>query len=103
MNLDELVPMINSTGLTFRWIQEMGSLTFQEQVDVMANTGILIAVHGAGLANVMFMPAHSVVIEVCLKRNRVCSENLLKLTHSIFVPCYHFAGISLRHVCFHVS
>lgn len=30
----------------------------------MAGTGILIAPHGAHLANIMFLPAHAVVIEV---------------------------------------
>lgn len=30
----------------------------------MSTTGILIAAHGAALTNIMFMPAHSVVIEV---------------------------------------
>jgi capsular polysaccharide biosynthesis protein len=63
-NIEEVVPLLNSTGLKFEWVQEMGALTFQEQVGVMANTGILVAIHGAGLTNVVFMPAHSVVIEV---------------------------------------
>ena len=65
-NIEEVVPVLNSTGLKFEWVQEMGALTFQEQVGVMANTGILVAIHGAGLTNVLFMPAHSVVIEVRL-------------------------------------
>ena len=64
VNIDEGVALIRSYGLEVNWITEMGLLTFQEQVAAMADTGILLAVHGAGLANVMFMPAHSVVIEV---------------------------------------
>jgi hypothetical protein len=64
VNIDEAVDLIRSYGLEVNWIKEMGLLTFQEQVKAMAESGILLAVHGAGLANVMFMPAHSVVIEV---------------------------------------
>ena len=64
INIDEAVALISSYGLELNWIQEMGHLSFQEQVKAMAETGILLAVHGAGLANVMFMPAHSVVIEI---------------------------------------
>jgi capsular polysaccharide biosynthesis protein len=33
-------------------------------VELMAGTGILIAPHGAHLANAMFMPQRSAVIEV---------------------------------------
>jgi len=34
------------------------------QVEIMAGTGILIAAHGAGLTNMMYLPAKAVVIEV---------------------------------------
>ncbi len=64
LNLDDIVPILNGTGVEFNWIQEMGALTWEEQVAEMAHTGILLAVHGAGLANIMFMPAHAVVIEI---------------------------------------
>lgn len=64
VNLDDIVPILSGTGLKFEWVQEMGVLTWEEQVHMMAKTGILLAVHGAGLANIMFMPAHSVVIEI---------------------------------------
>jgi len=64
VNIQEGVDLIKSYGLEVNWITEMGHLTFQEQVEAMAKTGILFAIHGAGLANVLFMPAHSVVVEV---------------------------------------
>jgi hypothetical protein len=64
VNIEEVIPVLNDTGLTFNWIEEMGALTWDEQVAAMASSGILLAVHGAGLANVIFMPAHSVVIEI---------------------------------------
>jgi hypothetical protein len=64
VNLEEIIPILNGTGLPLNWIQEMGVLTWEQQVQAMADTGILIAVHGAGLANIVFLPAHAVVIEV---------------------------------------
>lgn len=42
----------------------MGALTWAEQVKAMAETGILVAVHGAALTNVIFMPANAVLVEV---------------------------------------
>ena len=64
VNIDEGVALIRSYGLEVNWITEMGLLTFEQQVEAMAKTGILMAVHGAGLANVLWMPAHSVVVEI---------------------------------------
>jgi len=63
-NLDEVVPVLRATGLELNWIQEMGHLSFAEQVAAMSRTGILVAIHGAGLTNAVFLPAHAVVIEV---------------------------------------
>jgi hypothetical protein len=38
--------------------------SFEEQVAVMAGTGILVALHGAALANIIFLPAGAAVIEL---------------------------------------
>jgi hypothetical protein len=38
--------------------------SFEEQVAVMAGTGILVATHGAALSNLIFLPAGAVVIEI---------------------------------------
>jgi capsular polysaccharide biosynthesis protein len=43
--------------------------TFWEQVAIMKDTKLLISVHGAGLANINFMPAHSFLIELTKKTN----------------------------------
>lgn len=64
VNIDEVVAYLRATGIELNWIKEMGELTFQQQVEAMANTGVLLGIHGAGLANAMFMPAHSVLVEV---------------------------------------
>ena len=45
----------------------MGAAVLFPQVALFANTGILITPHGAAMANMIFMPVHSVVIEVRAK------------------------------------
>lgn len=54
--------MIGTTGLVDKNKFEenivyfdANSLTFREQVKIMRNTDILIAPHGAGLQNILFM------------------------------------------------
>ncbi|GJD07741.1 hypothetical protein Gasu2_20820 [Galdieria sulphuraria] len=39
-------------------------MTFLEQVSIMQKTDILIAVHGAGNTNIVFLPENSVLIEI---------------------------------------
>jgi len=63
-NLDEIMPVLQETGLPVRVIYDMGALSWAEQVQAMAESGILVAVHGAALTNVIFMPANAVLIEV---------------------------------------
>lgn len=63
-NRDEVVQASMDTGLPVELVPSLGKLTFEEQVTLMSGTGILIAPHGAALANAMFLPAHSVVIEM---------------------------------------
>jgi capsular polysaccharide biosynthesis protein len=60
--------VLKATGLPVRVIRDMGALSWEEQVAAMANTGILVAVHGAALTNVIFMPANAVLIEVRARR-----------------------------------
>ena len=45
-------------------VAELESMSFDAQVELMARTTLLVAVHGAGLANALFMPAGSAVIEL---------------------------------------
>ncbi len=63
-NLDEILPVLEATGLPVRVIYDMGALSWAEQVQAMAESGILVSVHGAALTNVIFMPANAVLIEV---------------------------------------
>lgn len=63
-NLEELKAILSVSGLTYEIIDDFGKLTFEDQILKMSRTGILIAPHGAALANIMFLPAHAVVIEL---------------------------------------
>ena len=63
-NLDAVIAAINATGLPVEFVEDMGRLSFKQQILKMAGTGILVAAHGAALVNSMFMPQHAVVIEV---------------------------------------
>jgi hypothetical protein len=64
LNMDDVMAAVNATWLPVTVVPRMDFLSFGEQVALMADTGILIAPHGAALMNVMFLPAHAVVIEL---------------------------------------
>ncbi len=60
-----------------------GAMTFKEQVDVMASTSVLIALHGAGLTNLMFMQPGTVVIEIFPPH----------VKHVLYERMAHYAGV----------
>jgi capsular polysaccharide biosynthesis protein len=68
---DELVAAANQTGLEVEVTSDLGKLPFKEMVAKMAETGILIAAHGAALVNALFLPQVS-----CIK----CSAVRVALT-----------------------
>jgi capsular polysaccharide biosynthesis protein len=61
LNELEVIEFLRAYG--FRTIT-LESLSFQEQVTLMANATVAIAPHGAGLTNLIFSPPGSVVIEL---------------------------------------
>lgn len=63
-NLAEFQAVVNATGLPVEYIDDMGKLSFKQQIARMAGTGVLIAAHGAALVNSIFLPQHAVIIEV---------------------------------------
>ena len=69
LNLDTALRMLRLTGLVDEaWLDShvlhLDNLTFREQVSLMRATDILISPHGAALQNLMFMEAHSAIIEL---------------------------------------
>jgi hypothetical protein len=59
------------------------NLSFQEQVGVFANAEVVVAPHGAGLANLLFAPATTRVIELFSPR--------------YINPCFFSMSLVLRH------
>ena len=90
-NRELLIELVAATGVPYRLVSTMGSMSFAEQVELMSSTGVLIAPHGAALANIMFLPAHAVVLELfpfLMKKNTYrYLANLLDL-HYYPVYCW---------------
>eukprot|EP00243_Klebsormidium_subtile_P004646 TRINITY_DN18794_c0_g1_i1.p1 TRINITY_DN18794_c0_g1~~TRINITY_DN18794_c0_g1_i1.p1 ORF type:complete len:622 (+),score=79.63 TRINITY_DN18794_c0_g1_i1:671-2536(+) len=85
-NADEVAEALRKLGLEFNLVQEVAgqSRSFQEQVLTMSQTGILIAPHGGGLANLAWLPENAAVIELfpnkCVQteyRNMAAARNLI--------------------------
>jgi hypothetical protein len=69
LNLPALMEIMVGTGLVnARWLREhvvvLETLSFEEQVRIMAQTDVLICVHGAAVINGIFMRPGSVVLEL---------------------------------------
>jgi hypothetical protein len=55
---------VNATGLPWKRVSDLDRMSYEDQVRVFADTGILVATHGGALAHVMHLPLHAVVIEM---------------------------------------
>lgn len=94
-NRPDIVKAVEATGVPFEEVNSMAKLSFAEQVHLMAGTGILIAPHGAALANIMFLPAHAVVIEMfpyLMKKNTY--RYLSHLFDLVYYPLYSWELLS---------
>lgn len=60
-NESELILILEKYGFE---IFQMENLSFREQRELMRETKVLMSIHGAGLANLIFMPEDSKVIEL---------------------------------------
>ncbi|GAQ83563.1 hypothetical protein KFL_001530060 [Klebsormidium nitens] len=85
-NADEVTEALRKLGLEVDLVQEVArqSRSFREQVLTMSQTGILIAPHGGGLANLAWLPENAAVIELfpnkCVQteyRNMAAVRNLI--------------------------
>jgi hypothetical protein len=71
-NKGVLMAALAAADVPFTVVDRMDELSFAEQVRLMSGTGLLIAPHGAHLANMAFLPARAAVIELfppLLKKN----------------------------------
>lgn len=61
INEAEILPHLIEQGYEIIYAEE---LSFKEQVKLFSETHSLIAMHGGGLTNIIFMPPHSKIIEI---------------------------------------
>lgn len=59
-NESEIIPILLKFGFE---VIKMEELSFRDQRELMRETAVLLSIHGAGLANMIFMPKNSKVIE----------------------------------------
>ena len=78
LNIQEFASAIQTWAPTLSIvIANFEIMNFKEQLDLMSKTVIFIAVHGAGLTNVIFLPGGSSVIELSpYKFNHVMYEKI---------------------------
>lgn len=61
VNEDELLPILGRYGFDYVVIGEM---SFEKQVKLFSEVDVMLAVHGAGMTNMVFMPPQGRVIEI---------------------------------------
>ena len=60
-NEADILPVLSKLGFTTIYCD---NITFEEQVQIFSTTKYLVSNHGAGLSNMLFMPAGGAVIEL---------------------------------------
>ena len=93
VNEDEILPLLAQYGFETVFFEEL-SLT--QQVRLMQETAVLLGVHGAGLTNMLFLPAGATVIEM------VNLEKLERTAEKGFENILYFrmaGGLQLPYYC----
>jgi capsular polysaccharide biosynthesis protein len=67
----------------------MEDLSFIRQIKLMQGTKVLLGAHGAGLTNMLFMPAGSVVVEI--RKEGDCHNNCFYSLASALGHRYYYA------------
>jgi len=87
LNESELEPVLRSYG--FETVRPE-KLSLREQIDMFAECGTLIGIHGAGLTNCLFMPPGGNVVEL---RKREPNYGYWHLADSVGHKYYYFHGV----------
>jgi hypothetical protein len=61
INEDEVISFLQRHGFAILHCED---LSFESQISILSHARVLISIHGAGLANLMFMPPESCVLEL---------------------------------------
>lgn len=69
-------------------------MPFKDQVNLMMNTDVLLAVLGSGLTNAMYMLPHSAVVAVyTLNAKHIFFYNLAMMSNVYYFPVFNFTRI----------
>lgn len=61
---EELFSSIKMLSYVSLRVEDFAKISFSEQIDIIANTDVLIGVHGNGLSHILFLPPNAKVIEI---------------------------------------
>lgn len=67
-NEDKLIPILKKHNFV---IAAMEDLSFEEQLELIAQSNMLISLHGAGLTHMLWLPENSKVMEIRLKNDSI--------------------------------
>ena len=81
LNIDQLINALQKKNKNFV-VQKVNfhhRMPFIDQMTIVANTDILIGMHGAGLTHVLFLPDHAVLFELYNCDDEHCYKDLARL------------------------
>lgn len=93
LNEDEVIKTLEDYGFESVAFEDY---CFSQQVKLMASTKAMISIHGAGLTNMIFMPAHGKILELVPIKNGVFDFNIVRFS-TRHDPCYIRLASSLGH------
>lgn len=85
-NEDDLLSLINRYDFV---TLTMEGMDLRDQIELMVNADVLLAPHGAGMVNCLFMPRNSLVIELFspFYVNPTCMPIISYLNHRYYMVC----------------
>lgn len=81
LNEDQLISSLKKKSRKFivTKVDLNHHMAFSDQVNITANTDILIGIHGAGLTHALFLPDYSVLFEIYNCEDEHCYKDLARL------------------------
>lgn len=83
INEKDLEPILTRYGFETVYFEEM---SFNEQVKLMQETDVLFGIHGAGMVNILFLPATAIVIEMI--NEHFVNDMYYTMASSLKLPYY---------------
>ena len=89
-NPDAVLGVLAEEGLPGRkaWLGERGGLPLREQIAVVESTRVFVAMHGAVFANLIFLPADAVVVQLWPYLCADVSDSQERLADVLGLPYY---------------